>query len=676
MARRRKRSRNDLVAPSSPETIDLEAAGADEVDVGDEATKLETDADADPTDSLARLRPADSRETREVAFDEEQLSKLGTEFADAIRTELSLRSNREQDWLRYTRLYNSRPKDAEKSYPMSGSSNIVVPLSRIYCDTLIAREMQSMFAISPHWMATELNRKFASAVKPLERWLDWIAENTWNQRKVVKSLVQETVKLGTSVLYNGWRDEQKFRYNDKIKKTVPAGRVYGPAPQWVALEDFIIPRGYAEIKDAPYVAHRLRFSWDRLRQLEHGNYIENIEGLRGDPATETELRRSRSDSASGDFSIEDRFAFYDLWSVWFSRDFDGDGWPEEYVMLLHLDKASIHRLKANPHPSQMRPFVVSKFIDQEGEFYGIGIPEMVEQLQEESSTIHNQRRDRAHLSNIVMWMAGAANHGLTDTVRPASGKVLKVMDITQLRELRPASNVSMDAYEEQFVNALADRTVGVSELNDGRMTSPVGRAAATTIMAMLQEGARRFDLYTAEMRAAPSEQAHQIAELYQTYGLPGPEVSGSPEQVLDEQDAIAVRSILEVQDDLRNFMAIKLNVSTQAVNREVEKKSNMELYQFMVQQATTVSQFATGIVNPQSPPQIREWLTKVVETLNRAAERVLQSYGAFDLDDALVSEVLFQMGQPNPAGAAENPALAGGTPQPQPPQNGAGPQFQ
>ncbi len=143
--------------------------------------------------------------------------------------------------------------------------------------------------------------------------------------------------------------------------------------------------------------------------------------------------------------------------------------------------------------------------------------------------------------------------------------------------------------------------------------------------------------------------------------MPDPEMSGSPDQVLDPDDALKVREVLEIQDDLRNFMAIKLNVSTQAVNREVEKKANQELYQFMVQHAQTISQFATGVVNPQSPPPIKEYFQKVIETLNRAAEKLLNSYSAFDLDGAMASEVLFQMSQPNPA----QPQIAQQQPMPQ-----------
>src|SRR5258706_15307430 len=75
-------------------------------------------------------------------------------------------------------------------------------------------------------------------------------------------------------------------------------------------------------------------------------------------------------------------------------------------------------------PSGTRPYFKSSFISVEGEFDGIGIPEDVESLQEEASTIHNQRRDRAHLANIVMYIAKMAGQ-LPDTIRPRSGLVIK-----------------------------------------------------------------------------------------------------------------------------------------------------------------------------------------------------------------------------------------------------------
>jgi hypothetical protein len=666
----------------SPKDIALGKRSAErmtEEDVEASVPRGDDEGDPDPTDSLAGQRGAPERKPREVQFTDDELKKLGDEFSTVIRDELSGRSNKEQDWLRYQRLYASQPKILDKTYPMQGASNIIVPLSRIYCDTIVARIMQSIFAIQPHWTATELNRKFAPAVKPMERWLDWCRENVWNQYKVVKPLVQETVKLGTSVLYNGWRDETKFRYDDKSKQTVPASRVYGPWPQWVPREDFICPTGYSDVQASPFVAQRIWMSWDRARQLEHSGYLENLDELRGVRDEETELRRLRRDATGGDFQLDERFGLLAFWNVWFQRDFDGDGWPEEYIMLLHEEHSTIHRLKANPFPSQMRPFVVTRFVEQEGEFDGIGIPEMVEPLQEEASTIHNQRRDSAHLSLITMFIGSAASN-LPDTIRPAQGKVIKALSTQDLKEFHPTNPTQIAAYEEQFVNALADRTVGVSELNDGRMTSPVGRAAATTVMALLQEGARRFDLNTSEIRMALSEEAHQIAELYQTYGLPEPEMTGSPEQVLDEQDAVKVRELLQIQDNLRNFMAIKLNVSTQAVNREVEKQSTMQLYQAATQHLVTVFQMAGGIVQPNSPPEIKQATARALMAIDEAFSKVLQSYSAFDMDNVLIGEVFAQMAnkpqppqqQPaaEPGGAPEQggpapaaPAANGGFPQ-------------
>ena len=325
------------------------------------------------------------------------------------------------------------------------------------------------------------------------------------------------------------------------------------------------------------------------------------------------------------------------------------------------------RLRPNPYPSQTRPYVITRYLLREGDFYGVGIPERVEQLQDEASTIHNQRRDAAHLSLITMYIGGAASN-LPDTIRPKNGRVIKALNANDLKEFRPSNPTQIAAFEEQFVTMIADRAVGISELSEGKVTSPIGRAAATTVVSLMQEGARRFDRIIAKMRAALDEEAHMIAEAYQTYGLPPPDAPGAPEEVLDPEDAAIVRGILDRQDNLRAFFAIKLNVSTQAVNREVEKQTNVALYGMVIQYAMQVMQFATGVVNPQMPLPLRDVILRILKGVDRAMERILQSHGAFDLDQVLVAEALAQMSAQMGAQAqAAGPMGAQGGPQGAPP---------
>jgi hypothetical protein len=642
-----------------------------------EEVEPEDHAEVDPLDKHPEKRKGPPGPAHEVSFTEVELTDLANELSGEIEDELSTaHESREEDYVRYHKLYDSVPREATKTYPFDRASNVVVPFAAIYCDTVEARIMQSMFAVTPHWTATELSKKMAPATKPVERWFDWRRKNVWKQEQVVEDAVKETLKLGTSVIYQGWIDETRMRYVESrdekgkiVGATIPGSKRFGPRPEWVSIGDTIMPTGYTDHQTSPYFAHRIWLSQDRLFQLAHANFIEDEDKVIGQPDEESELRKRRREAKGVELSKSERYGLYAIWNVWFSRDFDGDGYPEEYVMMLHSETKTILRLKPNPFPSQMRPYVVTRYISREGDFYGLGIPERIEQLQEEASTIHNQRRDRAHLANIVMYVSEAANKGIGNSIRPQSGKVIKVLGINSLKEFHPSTNVTIDVFEENSVTMLADRAIGISELSEGKVSSPIGRAAATTIMSMLQEGARRFDRVAAKMRAALGDQAHQIAELDQTFGLPAEGDFGSPEQILDEKDAKIVREILEAKDDLRTLLAIDLSVSTQAVNREVEKQSNMQLYGQVIQYAMQIMQLATGLVNPQMPPELRQAIVKLVKGVDLAMQRVFQSFSAFDLDDVLVAEVFANMKPqapqqmlpgPQNGGTGEPPMAAGG----------------
>lgn len=605
-------------------------------------------------DASASLRSSEGRSTEPglgiasppvpVRLTSTDLTNLAEEFSSEIEYQYSSQLNLRQNITNWLTIYRGKPKDASKDYPLAHASNVVVKLAKIYTDQVVARIMQGIFGPEPHWIMQELNKKYAEAVKPYERYMDWARKNMWDQRKVVLPLVQDTVKLGTSILYNDFVDEPIFRYDDKNSMTVETGRRKGPKPVWVPREDFLIPEGFQDIQVAPYISHRVWFSWDLLEKLSYRGFIENLDELKGQSDEEDDVRAERrQNQPMVTMSHDDRFGLWSPRYVWFRRDLDQDGWPEEYVMLLHTRTKTILRLVANPSPAGIRPFCVSKFINVEGAFDGIGIPEDIELLQEEASTIHNQRRDRAHLANIVMYIARNVG-GLPDSIRPASGKVIKTTDTNDIKEFHPSTNVPIDIAEEDAVMKLAALTVGMNDVDMGKASSPVGRAAATTIMALMQEGARRFDLNVAELRSALTEQGHQITELWQIYGLPPPEDPASPESVLDDKDAAAVRALLETTNiSLRGLIGIQLNIATAAVNKETEKQANIQLYQVVSQYMQQMLQFAPVLGNPQVPEELKAAVLHAVKGQDRLLEQIFQSHNKFDLDSVLVGELFEQM---------------------------------
>lgn len=603
-----------------------------------------------------RIAPGDGTPTPAVAVNltEAELSALADEFASEIDLQYSAQEQLRQDWVNWLKLYRAKPMFETKTYPLAHSSNVVVALAAIYTDQVVARIMQAIFQPEPLWLVTELNRKTAAAAKPYERWLDWNRKNTWDEYRVVKPFVQDVTKLGTGIIYNDWRVETIYRYDDRRRVTEPGGTRRGPRPTWVPREDFLLPIGFNDLQSAPWCAHRIWTSWDQLERWSHQNLIVNLDKLKGASDDESELRmeRRRNHERMTDGSGDDRFGIWSPWYVWFNRDLDRDGWPECYVMLLHTGERAILRLQSNPSPSATRPYNSARFIEVEGEFDGIGIPEQVESLQEEASVIHNQRRDRGHLANIVMYK-GSATGNLPNTIRPESGKVIKVLGDPNkdLVQFNPSGNIAEQEFEEQSVQRLAELRVGLNDPGLGKATSPVGRAAATTMMALMQEGARRFDLNITDIRYALSDQGMQLTELWQVYGLPEPEEAGSPENVLDDEpkadgapsEAQIVRALLTTPANLRGLIAVKLNVSTAAINKEVEKQSNIQLYGMVTQWQQQLIQLSLMMMNPQVPVPVKSLILKTVEDQDKLLDRIFASHNAFDLESVEAGEVFREM---------------------------------
>lgn len=578
------------------------------------------------------------------------LDDLVAEFSTEIPAQESAREPTIRDFVKWQRLYLGKPHESVKTYPFeTGSSNVVVPIAGEDVERMRARIMQTIFGIEPLWNVKQRNKKWAPFARPLERFMDAIRSDVFDIYAVIDELVLETLKLGTSALYMDWIDQTTYRYDDVLQATVPAGRVIGPAPRWKSIEDVLVPQGYANHQTAPWCAVRERYSMARLRELEFARTIENVDKLEGHEDSESKLRQERRPGSAGKTTSNPAITTmgtasmsgsFDIWTVFFRRDLDEDGYPEEYVMMIHAATKTMLRFKPNPYPSAMRPIVVARFIPIEGEFYGIGIPQMVEHQQEEASTIHNERRDAAHLANIIMYITDMTST-LTDTVRPQMGKVLKVVGgPANLQQLRVVDNRQVNIYEESVVVDQAQRRVGTNDLARGQITSPVGRAAATTSMIAAQEGAQLHDMNISAIRRALEELGIIVLELYQTHGLPAPDEPGSPESFLDEPEAALVRELLGTQDNLRGMVKVKLNASTSSINRAVEKQELVQLIGILQNYVTIVTTQGMQISSPMVAPELKVAMTRALGGLDEAVRDLLQAYSRYDLESILSADLV------------------------------------
>src|SRR5688572_27929373 len=604
-------------------------------------------------------------EQRDLA--DAELVSIVTEFQQEVTVGLEAQAPLRRLWQRWHEVYRARPTAESKDYPYKSASNVVVAVAAEDVERMAAKISQTVFGVEPLWTVKQRNQGYAKYAAPLQRWLDGIRRDVWDESAVIEPALFEVLKLGTSGIYNDWIDTTTYRYDDVLQMTVPAGRTVGPAPRWQPLEDILLPPGYTDVQASPWLGVRAWYSLTRLRELAHAGAldpeaVDEVAKAAPDDVRERRRRQAATQHAqqsvmsSAAASDNAEWGVYGIWTVFFRRDLDGDGYPEEYVVMLHSQCKRMLRFKPNPYPSAMRPLNVLRYIPIEGEFYGLGIPEMEEHAQAEVSTIHNERRDNAHLANMIMFVSDATSN-LTDTIRPTQGKNIKVVGgIDRFRQFKVVDNRQADIYEEQVVTDQAHRRVGASELARGNVTSPLGRAAATTVMTAAQEGQQIFDFAIARVRRALGEQGQMVLELYQTHGLPDAGEPGAPEEFLDAPEATLVRELLTMRDTLRGVLKVELTVSTSAINKAVEQQNLVQLYGIGTSYIQQLLQIGMTIGNVAVPPELKLTLARGTLGLDELLRLLFQSFNHYDLETILAGPLVAQL----TAGALQQQAIAAG----------------
>ena len=101
-----------------------------------------------------------------------------------------------------------------------------------------------------------------------------------------------------------------------------------------------------------------------------------------------------------------------------------------------------------------------------------------------------------------------------------------------------------------------------------------------------------------------------------------------------------------------------INVATAAVNREIEKQSNMQLFQLVNGYMQQVLGLTPILANQQIPQPIKEAAVAGVKNMDILMKRVFQSFGSYDLDSVLMGEIIAPMAAPQPMPQA--PMMGGG----------------
>lgn len=622
--------------------------------------------------------------TKNLPLSEERLGELQgylDYWLEQIQQRVDGRATR---WIHYRRLYEGKPQ--AKEFPWPGASNVFVPMvgwtvdsihanmmNRIYgydrLNDIIAARPAEVIGMDP---ATNQPITWYDAAEELQKFLAHYTglNGPVDLYPIVNDFTLETLKLGTSVIYNPWLTLQRTgdvtvdRETGQVNRRADTTIYDAPHPYVIPLEDFISMPGYGEIHGpfaSPIVGHYSFYRDSHLRLMSKEWREGALETILqdGGPSwgrTSDEVKNDQARNEGDTVLPEDvRGLETRLAHLWMEYDINGDGLEER--IYVEYDPATSTVARCIPYPYRTRPYVIGRFIKREGRLYGIGVAEILEYLQAGLNTVYNQAIDNGTLANTRFWKIrkGSWTAQTFKGVVP-NGRVYvdQPDDVVpeQMGEIYPS------IFElARGLEGFGERRSGIADPQLGR--DPASRTPATSTMAFIQEATRRFDLYAKDLRRGLGELGMQIIELIQQkkpreaiYNVSGP------------NGAVIEKTILVPTDvDLRQHLRVVTTSSAASSNKEISRQNALAGFSIVQQYLEKIVQMGGLLTNPQAPDSVKQLLLEVGEVGERLMNRILEG---FDLSDVATMmpqlEKTYERAQAEAASQAGGMGLPGGVP--------------
>jgi hypothetical protein len=536
--------------------------------------------------------------------------------------------------------------DGTGDVPFVGASDIELPLTAIHADPVVADFMQTLHVPPQFWSVVGKRPDTVDVAKPLQEFLSAVERNYIQMRLVNERILMDMILLGTAVYKDYILHERKtVKDYDEVGNITDVTKVkFQPRVQNVPLQDFYIP-GYATeidadapINAAPWVAQRFRVreAEFKLKSESEDPFLPKYE-KNATKIVENFVTDIRDNEVVETQRAEDEFLPYrdmkiELHEVWARYDVDGDGFEEDIVVVWHHPTGQILRTTYNPFMHGKRPFEAARYLPGFG-FYGLGIAELDEWAQLAGTNILNSTVNNAFLSNAVMLgVPFGANVNPDEPIYP--GKIWPLGPNEKIQDIsigRP--NPQMYELLDRFMQWSEART-GVNELRQGNLTGLPSRTPASTVLSIMREGNKRFDMILGNLRQGALKRlgVKMLQNLVQISKL-DPRWKAEAIAILGPEDGAKVAAILDGPvHEIESKFGVSVTATSSQVNQEVEKQNFIALSQTMQQMYGARFQFAQILAQMgQQEPMMQTAL----EGYNGSVElqrRMLEAYDIQNLD--------------------------------------------
>ena len=566
------------------------------------------------------------------------------------------------------RLYLGKPQSESKSFPFPNASNIVIQVIGDRVDTMTARILGFIFATSPLWKfmypaVTDSPKEAEKKRSLLEEFMDIVGyePGELDLYRIYGQWCTEHCNLGTSFVKAYIEDcveSVAVGYTSSRGKNFKDETIYeGPRVEKLAHEDVLMYATAQTVEKSRLVCQVRHLSrYDLEERVFNGFYEKAAVALlidkpdRGGPTTNQVKEMSKKGVRPTQSKTTAEYDVFECYFPWIHN-----GHKFRLIYSYHLSSKTVLRKVFNFLPGNQTPIVRAKLGYRNDGAYGFGFADLLDKYQEEVSTTHNNRIDNSTLANTRFFRIGpsAVNIGSQVEIFP-SGAITANKDDFEAYQIA-------DVYQSSFQNEtmtleLADQRAGiapaVSGSGSGGMTGK-GKSATYSSMgtlAMMQEGNHRTNLATSDFRHAHQKLGSLLTGLYAKFGV------GDRGKMFGKDEKFLTEALKEF---LSSRCRIPIRSTTASLNREVEKQNDMLMIGLMQRHYTAQAQLMQAVNNPGIPPQVRDYMTRVMDGSDRIMKRILKDFG-YDQPEEFIpdaSEALKpKQGAPPNAPQGQNPA--------------------
>lgn len=548
------------------------------------------------------------------------------------------------DYARWAKVYAGTPIEKERTVPFYKASNLVVPLTRIYIDTFVARTLNIIYATDPIYVVDGLPKDMQEG---WEHYINRKAMYNWNHYKLTRALCFRGPKNGSVVLKNVWSDVQasSMTVDDSGKAVDETYSIFnGPETRPIPFEDFYVYPTVAEDgsgsaipwKDVLIKFHRIRYPEETAKMMiDKGDWeIPDTDEVEKFLQAPRDIKQTNQADDAGVF--DSSYKEMEVVECHLDWALTADKYKMySIVAVIHPRTETLLDVYFNPYPKNLATFTDYRPYPREGLWYGESLCEILGVLQEEVSVIHNDRRNNSFIANAVVFKRKNGSLLPNPSTNWYPGKVFDLESMDDLDTMTIGTQYSQDMIpQEDYDFGLADKLSGIGETMQGTSKGQQGSGGAYNTMgtlSVISEGNQRQDTNIRDVREVLASLVDTCSRMQSRWGKDDPFIA-----TLDPKYQEGVRGALAIfADRTKSHVRHQVRASNAGANSEVRKASLLQMSQVIGQYGGFIQQMAPQLLNPQINPGMKAVLTDIINMQAWMAKRLSREFGESELVELL-----------------------------------------